>query len=75
MASESMDICGGYVGVSCVDGSCPVANADIYQEYGADVIYNCEDCWLRRDCSTCVHNGTEYCVDEERAARMEVLDE
>ena len=28
MAEQHEKRCGGYVGVACVDGSCPVANAE-----------------------------------------------
>lgn len=59
--SKVDQICGNYVGVACVDGSCPIANMDIYQEYGMDVIRRCEDCMYYKGCRDCALYGTEYC--------------
>lgn len=53
--------CSSYVGVSCVDGSCPIANADEYEERCMDVVYKCKDCWMYKGCEDCALNGTEYC--------------
>lgn len=61
LLSNTDKICGNYCGVSCVDGSCPIANADRYAEYEMDVIRRCEDCWMRRGCEDCVFEGSEYC--------------
>ena len=61
--SNDGKICGEYVGVSCVDGSCPIANADTYAEYGVDVIRRCEDCWMRRGWEDCMFYGTDLCPD------------
>ena len=51
--------CKDYVGVACVDGSCPIANRDEYLERCMDVISNCDDCAL------C---GTKYCTKSEVTA-------
>ena len=59
--SKTCKICGQYVGVACVNGSCPIANADTYAEYGMDVIRRCEDCWMRKGCEDCALYGTDYC--------------
>lgn len=32
-----MERCKCYVGVACVDGSCPIANRDKYEEYDIPV--------------------------------------
>lgn len=61
--SKTDKICSEYVGRACVDGSCPVANADEYAEYGMDVIRRCEDCWMRKGCEDCILYGTEHCPD------------
>lgn len=53
--------CVDYVGVTCVDGSCPMANADEYQERGMDVIKNCDDCGFYKGCSDCALFDTVYC--------------
>lgn len=41
-----MKQCRNYVGVPCVNGSCPIANADEYEERCMDVIKKCEDCFI-----------------------------
>lgn len=50
-----MEICKNYVGVACVDGSCPKANIDKYIEYGMDVIRKCEDCTYYNGCEDCAY--------------------
>ena len=42
--------CPNYTGVSCIDGSCPAANRDVYAEYGCDVVYECGECWCYHGC-------------------------
>lgn len=57
------EICGRYVGLACVDGSCPVANMEDIAERGMDVVRSCRDCHLYRGCEDCALVGTEYCVN------------
>lgn len=45
--------CPGYLGLCCVDGSCPIANIDEYIEYGCDVVWTCKDCHMYRGCEDC----------------------
>ena len=52
---QSMEICKNYVGVACIDGSCPKANIDKYIKYGMDVIRKCEDCTYYNGCEDCVY--------------------
>ncbi len=54
--------CKKYVGVLCVDGSCPVANMEEYVERCIDVIRNCDDCFYYKGCDDCALQGTPYCV-------------
>lgn len=60
-----MNRCKGYVGVACVDGSCPIANREEYEERCMDVIENCKECWRYKGCEDCALDGTEYCVKAE----------
>lgn len=53
--------CDCYCGVSCVDGSCPIALADIYQEYGMDVVRSCDGCIFYRGCDDCAFAGSDLC--------------
>ena len=59
------EYCPNYVGVSCVDGTCPVARADDFEEYSIPVGFNCDECWLYKGCEDCVLYGTDDC-DEWR---------
>lgn len=61
-----MKRCGGYVGLACVDGSCPKANAEEYEERCMDVVRNCNQCHFYRGCKDCALNGTEYCERGEK---------
>ena len=54
-------ICREYVGVSCVNGSCPKANAEEYAERGMYVVRNCDECIFYKGCEDCALFGTEYC--------------
>lgn len=58
--------CKDYVGVSCVDGSCPVANAEEYEERCMDVVKDCNDCHYYKGCEDCALDGTEYCEKQRR---------
>lgn len=53
--------CKNYVGVVCVDGTCPKANIDEYEERCIPVIKNCLDCHFYRGCEDCALSGTVYC--------------
>lgn len=53
--------CPNYVGVTCVNGNCPVALAEEYAECCMDVISKCEDCFYYEGCKDCMLDGTEYC--------------
>jgi hypothetical protein len=60
--------CEGYVGVACVDGTCPMANCEEYEERGMDVPRGCEYCWYYKGCEDCALADTEYC---EKAGGVE----
>lgn len=53
--------CGNYVGLACVDGSCPIANADAYASRCMDMIIRCEECFYYKGCEDCALDGTAYC--------------
>ncbi len=59
-----MKVCKGYVGVSCIDGTCPRANAEEYFERDMDVVKNCNECHYYKGCEDCYFfsEHTEYCV-------------
>lgn len=56
--------CHSYVGISCVDGSCPIANQEEYEERGIPLVKACENCFMYRGCEDCGLYGTEYCQKE-----------
>ena len=58
-----MKRCREYVGVACVDGTCPMANREEYAERCIDVVDNCRECWMYKGCEDCALKGTEYCPE------------
>lgn len=58
-----MKVCKGYVGVACIDGSCPMANAHEYEERCMDVIRKCDDCFYYIGCDDCALADTELCIN------------
>ena len=59
-----MKRCKNYVGVACVNGSCPKANAEEYVERCMDVISNCNECFYYEGCEDCGLADTEYCASK-----------
>lgn len=59
-----MKRCGDYVGVACVDGTCPMANMEEYARRCMDVVTNCNECHFYKGCEDCALDGTEYCDRE-----------
>lgn len=59
-----MSKCKDYCGLACVDGSCPIANAEEYEERCMDVIKKCDDCLFNKGCEYCIFADTEYCEKE-----------
>jgi len=55
-------ICPEYVGVACIDGTCPKANKDEYEERCIPIVNNCRECHRYKGCEDCVFQGnSEYC--------------
>ena len=53
--------CNSYVGVTCVNGNCPLAFSDEYAERGIPLPRDCVDCYYNKGCEDCALSGTEYC--------------
>lgn len=51
-----LNVCKNYVGISCVDGSCPYI----------DIPLDCENCYRYRGCEDCALRDTEYCDECEK---------
>ena len=47
------EYCPDYVGIACVDGTCPVANCEEYAERCMPVISNCRNCFYYKGCEDC----------------------
>ena len=47
------EYCLDYVGVACVDGTCPVANCEEYAERCMPVISSCRNCFYYKGCEDC----------------------
>ena len=60
-----MKSCRDYVGVACVDGTCPKANVEEYAERCMDVISNCNECFYYEGCEDCALCDTEYCTNKD----------
>ncbi len=56
--------CTRYVGVTCIDGSCPIALRDEYIERGYDIIKSCKECPYYKGCEDSYFHGKEECVEE-----------
>ncbi len=53
--------CKNYVGVTCVDGTCPRANAEEREERDISLITSCRYCPFYRGCEDCALARTKYC--------------
>lgn len=58
--------CKDYVGVACVNGTCPQALKEEWEAIGGIDISKCEFCWLNEGCKDCMLDGTKFCVGKER---------
>lgn len=61
----NVKMCPNYVGISCVDGTCPIANKEEYMECCIPVVSNCKECYCYKGCADCALSGTEYCENKE----------
>lgn len=60
-----MKRCKGYCGLACVDGSCPIANREEYEDCCIPVVKNCWDCHFYKGCEDCCFLGTDFCEKGE----------
>ena len=61
--------CKGYCGLTCINGSCPKANADEYAERGYDVVHDCDECGYYKGCEGCCFDGTDMCVNKPMSTK------
>ena len=61
--NEEIEYCKSYVGVSCVDGSCPMANTEGFMERGCGIVNNCSECGYYHGCEDCAFNGVSECCE------------
>lgn len=57
----SLNRCPNYCGITCVNGSCPKALQEEYEECDCPVIKSCKDCGYYEGCVDCAFLDTEYC--------------
>ena len=59
--------CKNYVGVTCVNGNCPAANREEYEEIYIPLAKRCKQCFYYRyiGCEDCALAGTKYCTNEK----------
>ncbi|RRK32133.1 hypothetical protein EBB54_12725 [Schaedlerella arabinosiphila] len=61
--------CRDYVGVACVDGTCPKTVKEECEEYSRSAM-RCSQCFLNKGCEDCALADTEYCsVRNEEESR------
>lgn len=60
------EYCPNYMGVACVNGTCPVANCEEYAERCMPFISCCRDCFYYKGCEDCGFDETEYCPNGRR---------
>lgn len=53
--------CKSYVGVACVDGTCPAALREEYEERCIPTVNSCRECFYYKGCKDCALKATEYC--------------
>ena len=56
-----MERCPDYVGLACVDGTCPIASKERYGEYSILTIDHCNECFYYKGCEDCALADTEHC--------------
>lgn len=56
--------CKNYCGLSCVNGSCPRALREEYEDMVMPGIYSCDECGYYKGCEDCAFDGTAYCSHE-----------
>lgn len=61
-----MKVCKRYVGVHCVDGSCPIALSEEYEERCMDVVKSCKGCHYYKGCEDCAFDDTPDCKKEDK---------
>lgn len=59
-----MKRCKDYVGLACVDGCCPKANAEEHEERCMNVIKKCDDYFCYKGCEDCALADTKYCKNK-----------
>lgn len=58
--------CREYVGAACVDGRCPIANLEEYEEIGVPVASVCQNCIFSQSCLDCVLYKTRWCSHPDK---------
>lgn len=51
--------------MSCIDGSCPKANQEEYEEYGIPVVRTCFECSYYRGCEDCAGYGCDEALKQK----------
>lgn len=53
--------CRDYVGVACIDGTCPKTIKEEYEEQSRPAM-KCGHCFFNKGCVDCALADTEYCM-------------
>lgn len=58
-------VCSDWCGSDCVNGSCPVANFQEFQERCYPLVHSCSECYLVKSCDSCIFEGSNDCPYNE----------
>lgn len=71
MAVKKNERCPQYTGLACIDGTCPMANREEYEERCIPTVKSCHECHCYKGCEDCYFNGTEDCIRRREHGREE----
>ena len=66
-----MKRCPNYTGVTCVNGNCPIALSDKYEEYGIPITNSCNNCFYYKGCEDCCFCGENGCEIEQKLTEFQ----
>lgn len=64
--NDKIKLCRRYLGVHCIDGSCPRAMEEEYADRCMDIVTSCEECPFYYGCVDCGWWGTSICILENK---------
>ena len=66
-----MERCPNYTGVTCINGSCPMALREEYEEYGIPITWSCDECNYYKGCDDCYFCGENGCEIDKKLTEFQ----